>query len=85
MAITFLKQARTLASQIDLQNSQIRYLGPMPAMLEKRNNRYHYQLQIISKVRRDRDRLLARLYGNLEKLKQPKGLRWTIDVDPQES
>ena len=85
MALTFLKQARTLASQIDWQNSQIRYLGPMPAMLEKRNNRYHYQLQIISKLRRDRDRLLAQLCGKLEKLKQPNGLRWTIDVDPQES
>ena len=85
IAITFLKQARAIANQIDLQNSQVRYLGPMPAMLEKRNNRYHYHVQIISKFRRDRDRLLALLYSKLEKLKQPKGLRWTIDVDPQEA
>ena len=84
LAVSFLKQAHFLAGQVQAPNLRIRYLGPMPALLEKRNNRYHYNLQIISELRQDRDRLLARLYGKLKKLKQPKGLRWTVDVDPQE-
>lgn len=84
IAINFLTQARHCISSLTVPPSQIRIVGPIPALLEKRNNRYHYQLQVLSELRQDRDRLLTRLYGKLEKLKQPRGLQWIVDIDPQE-
>lgn len=84
MAMQFLQQARHHGEQIQAPSLSLQYLGPMPAIIEKRNNRYYYQLQIKAKTRNELHTLLKQLCPLLEKQKAPKGLHWLIDVDAQE-
>ena len=84
LAEKFLQQARKIAQQIAPPHNQLQYLGPFPATIEKRNNRFHYLLQIKAVDRKERQHLLKQLCERLENLKQAKGLHWLIDVDAQE-
>lgn len=84
ITINFLKQARQIAEQIRPANPQLQYIGPFPATIEKRNNRYYYYLQIKAKNRTELHHVLQQLCPQLEGLRAPKGLHWFIDVDPQE-
>lgn len=84
MAIAFLQQARRLAERIQAPNHHIQYIGPLPSTIEKRNNRYYYQLQINAQNRNALHHLLSQLCPQLEQQRAPKGLHWLIDVDPQE-
>ena len=85
IAIDFLQQARLLAQNIVPQSHSIQFLGPLPATLEKRNNRYYYHLQIKTTHRNQLHALLTQLCQQLEQQRQVKGLHWLIDVDPQET
>ena len=91
VAMQFLQEAKQLAQHLERveqeanpthQNTII--LGPMPATMEKRNNRYFYHLQIKAPQRRELHTLLNRLCHELERKKTPTGLHWLIDVDPLE-
>lgn len=84
MAAGFLQQARQLAENIIPANADVQYIGPLPAIIEKRNNRYYYQLQIKATNRRTLHHLLGILCSQLEKQRAPRGLHWLTDVDPQE-
>ncbi len=84
LAENFLRQARYIAQKIKPPSPQLQYLGPFPATMEKRNNRYHYLLQIKAANRKERQQLLSKLCEKLEQTKIPNGLHWLIDVDPQE-
>jgi primosomal protein N' (replication factor Y) len=84
IAVEFLQQARQLAQRIQASSVDLQYIGPFPATLEKRNNRYYYYLQIKAKKRSALHYLLQQLCPQLEQQRQPKGLHWLIDVDPQE-
>ncbi|ODS23750.1 primosomal protein N' [Candidatus Endobugula sertula] len=84
IAIGFLQQARLLAHNICPPTHQIQYLGPLPATIEKCNNRYYYYLQIKTKERKQLHFLLTELCWQLEQQRQTKGLHWLVDVDPQE-
>lgn len=84
-ALGFLQQARTLAEACVPASDTLSYIGPLPAAMEKRNNRYHYQLQIKAHKRSQLHHLLNQLGHALESHRQPKGLHWVIDVDPQET
>ncbi|MGH1439627.1 MAG: primosomal protein N' [Cellvibrionaceae bacterium] len=84
LAEAFLKQARKIAQDIIPPHDKFQYLGPFPAAMEKRNNRYHYLLQIKAANRKERQHLLQHLCERLEKVKQARGLHWLIDVDAQE-
>lgn len=83
-AVDFLTQARQLAEQLHPANPALQYLGPLPAMMEKRGDRFRYQLQINSSQRKPLQQLLSQLALQLETSPQAKRVRWSIDVDPQE-
>jgi len=83
-AVAFLQQARALAEQNHPANHELSYLGPLPAMLEKRGDRFRYQLQLNSASRKARQALLTQLAPMLENHPLGKRVRWSIDVDPQD-
>lgn len=84
LAMHFLLTARQIAQGIQASSPDLQYVGPFPATIEKRNNRYYYYLQIKSKKRSLLHHLLQQLCLELEQQRSPKGLHWLIDVDPQE-
>lgn len=83
-AETFLRKARQLAEAIASPSPGLGYLGPLPAMLEKRAGRYRYLLQIEADQRQVLQGLLSKLAAQLESQPEGRSLRWSIDVDPQE-
>ena len=83
-AEAFLQDARRAAEAIACPSPQLSYLGPLPALMEKRAGRYRYLLQISAGQRGELQQLLATLCAQLEKLKKANSVRWSIDVDPQE-
>ncbi len=84
LAMEFLRLARHLAEQVQAASPALHYLGPLPAMLERRGDRFRYQLQFNSAQRKPLQRLLKQLALQLEQEAISKRVRWAIDVDPQE-
>src|SRR5690606_26911547 len=84
LAVEFLRLARTLAEGIQPAVPHFTYLGPLPAMMERRGDRFRYQLQFNSAQRKPLQQLLAQLAIQLESHALGKRVRWSIDVDPQE-
>ena len=83
-AVAFLRHVRQLAEQYHPANHELGYLGPLPAMLEKRGDRFRYQLQVNAAQRKTLHGLLSRLAPELEQHPLAKRTRWSIDVDPQD-
>lgn len=83
-ATDFLAFARQQAEQLCPPSPALNYLGPLPAFMEKRGDRFRYQLQINSAQRKPLQQLLAELALILEASPLAKSVRWSIDVDPQE-
>ncbi|HET19476.1 MAG TPA: primosomal protein N' [Chromatiales bacterium] len=58
--------------------------GPAPAPLERRAGRFRHQL-MLSSPRRDRlHEVLERLLPDLRAWPEARGVRWSLDVDPQD-
>ncbi|MEZ5453251.1 MAG: primosomal protein N' [Thiothrix sp.] len=79
-ALQFLEQVSQLLTGTDV--SGVQRLGPIPAPVEKRANRYRAQLLLTSRQR-------ARLHTALQHLLHAEGnipgrssVRWSVDVDP---
>ena len=53
-------------------------------MIEKRGDRFRFQLQFNSAQRKPLQQLLTQLVERLEVNALSKRVRWSIDVDPQE-
>lgn len=83
-ATDFLAYARQQAELLTPPCPTLSYLGPLPAFMEKRGDRFRYQLQINSAQRKPLQQLLAQLAMKLEASPLTKAVRWSIDVDPQE-
>jgi len=83
-AETFLRTARNIAERINHPSPLVSYLGPLPAMLEKRAGRYRFVLQIDASKRSILQILLDALIVELNLHKDARRVRWSIDVDPQE-
>ena len=83
-AETFLRAARNIAEGLNHPSPLIGYLGPLPAMLEKRAGRYRFILQIDASKRSILQVLLDGLILELSQLKDARRVRWSVDVDPQE-
>lgn len=83
--IALLRHARARCSQLQPPSPDLRYLGPVPAPLEKRNGRYRYQFSITAANRARLQRLLAVLGEELAKSPLARRVRWSIDVDPQDT
>ena len=80
----FLQQVRQLAETIAPPSPNLTYLGPLPAMLEKRAGRFRYILQLEAEQRPVLQSLLSALAPQLEAHRDSRRVRWSIDVDPQE-
>jgi len=78
----FLGRARELAQ--GLGEAQVQLLGPVPAPMERRAGRHRAQLLVQSSQRPCLQRFLARWSQALPSLRRSKGLRWSLDVDPQD-
>jgi primosomal protein N' (replication factor Y) len=79
-ASDFLRQARQLARP----PRGLKLLGPAPAAMAKRAGRYHAQLLLEARERAPLHRLLADWLPEVEKIRTPRELRWSLDVDPLE-
>jgi len=84
MAMEFLKLARLRADSISPGNPDLHYLGPLPAVMERRQGRFRFILQIKSGHRGKLKKLLGLLAAILEKHPDARKVRWAIDVDPQD-
>ena len=80
----FLRTARQIAESHVMPSKKLEYLGPLPAIMEKRAGRYRYTLQISANKRSLIQPLLTSLSLALEKHRAARKVRWSIDVDPQE-
>jgi primosomal protein N' (replication factor Y) (superfamily II helicase) len=80
----FLTKIRTLAEQIHAPSPHYQYLGPIPALLEKRNHFYRYQLHLRTGSKSNLQQLLKPLMAALQDWPQATRLRWSLDVDPQD-
>ncbi len=83
-ALELLQQVRVIAQQLSPTDDELQYLGPLPAPMEKRNDRFRYQLQLHSSHRGRLHQLLQGLIGQLEQHPLSRRTRWSIDVDPQD-
>ena len=77
-AIHFLREARRLARP----PKDLKLLGPAPAAMARRAGRHHAQLLLESRDRAPLHRLLAEWLPRVEELKNPRDLRWSLDIDP---
>jgi primosomal protein N' (replication factor Y) (superfamily II helicase) len=83
-ALNFLTLALQEAKVLCTPSPQLHYLGPLPAMIEKRGDKFRYQLQFNSAQRRPLQELLAELTQKLEANALSRRVRWSVDVDPME-
>ncbi len=59
--------------------------GPLPALIARRADRHRAQLVLNTSNRTRLNRLLTDICQSLEEKRYPKGAKWMIDVDPQET
>ncbi|MCZ6888333.1 MAG: primosomal protein N' [Gammaproteobacteria bacterium] len=73
--------ARAAASQ------PVDVLGPAPATIARKANRYRYQCALLAARRRDVHRALAAVVRATadKSIDMPRDVRWSIDVDPVEA
>ncbi|GJM13317.1 MAG: primosomal protein N' [Pseudohongiella sp.] len=62
----------------------IEQLGPLPSPMEKRAGKYRVQLLLKTDKRAKLQALLSHLCVELESMKLPRSVRFSIDVDPQD-
>ena len=80
----FLRTARNIAEKLYPASPNLGYLGPLPALMEKRAGRFRFILQLTAQGRAELQQLLSQLCAQLEQLPQARQVRWSVDVDPQE-
>jgi primosomal protein N' (replication factor Y) len=83
-AMEFLNLARKLCDHQRTTEPNIQYLGPLPALMEKRAGRFRFILQVTASQRGQLQRCLGAVGNQLENEKLAQKVRWSIDVDPQE-
>jgi primosomal protein N' (replication factor Y) len=82
-ALQFLNNLAHQQANIFQQNS-CQPIGPLAAVMEKRAGRHRAQLMIKSKHRKSLHGAVKQLIQWLEQSKKPSGLRWSVDIDPQD-
>jgi primosomal protein N' (replication factor Y) (superfamily II helicase) len=78
----FLQQAITIAQQ--LKHPNIEWYGPVAALMERRGGRFRAQLLLQSPDKKSLQSFLDRFHPQLNTLKVPRHLRWSLDIDPQD-
>lgn len=81
-ALQFLEHVSHRLLAVD--GAAIQRLGPIPAPLEKRANRYRAQLLLGSQQRAALHNALHHLLQQASSLPGRSGVRWSIDIDPLE-
>jgi primosomal protein N' (replication factor Y) len=84
IALEFLKFARNEAQILLPSSPNLNYLGPLPSMIERRGDRFRFQLQFNSAQRKSLQMLLTKLVEKLATNALSKRVRWAVDVDPSE-
>jgi len=84
-ALQFLDEIAKFCESFSQYHSlPIDQLGPLPAPMEKRAGKYRVQLLLNSTKRGKLQALLSHLCTELESMKIPRSVRFSIDVDPQD-
>ena len=81
-AFGFLHAAETVVPAA--RERKVRVLGPAPAAMARRAGRHRAQLLVESPLRGSLQAFLADWVEELVKLRVPRSLRWSLDVDPAE-
>jgi primosomal protein N' (replication factor Y) len=68
----------------DFDDAAVKILGPATALMARRADHFRAHLLIETAARSQLQRFLGCWLPQLETLSGPKGLRWSIDVDPLE-
>ena len=71
-----------VAELINQHNNQALVLGPVPAPMAKKSGQFRYQLLLQHTQRKQLHLLLNDLMPKIEKLKQARKVRWSLDIDP---
>ena len=71
-----------VANLVNQHNNGTLALGPVPAPMAKRAGQYRYQLLLQHTQRKQLHLLLNWLMPEIERLKQARKIRWSLDVDP---
>ena len=82
-ALRFLNQLAQQQTNT-LNQSGCQLIGPLAAFMEKRAGRHRAQLMIKSEQRKSLHSAVKQLIQSLDQSKKPSGLRWSIDIDPQD-
>lgn len=82
-ALAFLEQIRELLTLNPVLNT-LHCLGPVPAPIEKRANRYRTQLLLTCPQRAVLHQALAHLTQQAQQLRGRSSIQWSIDIDPIE-
>lgn len=84
-ALQFLEQVADFCRCFCEHNAlPVEFLGPLPAPMEKRAGKYRVQLLLKTDKRGKLQALLSTLCLELENMKVPRTVRFSIDVDPQD-
>lgn len=82
VAVEFL--AAAVESAGDIRGTQVQLFGPVPAPMERRAGRHRAHLLAQSGRRPALQRFVATWMTAIRGLKGSRGVRWSLDVDPQE-
>jgi primosomal protein N' (replication factor Y) len=75
--------ANFLCPLIREQGLAVDCLGPVPAPMERRQNRYHMQLMLAADRRSQLHEAVSQLIAWLEAAPEARRVRWSVDIDPQ--
>jgi primosomal protein N' (replication factor Y) (superfamily II helicase) len=79
---SFLRAAAAAGHALD--ESAVKILGPAAALIARRADHFRAHLLVETVARSSLQRFLGRWLPQVDALPGPKGLRWSIDVDPLE-
>ncbi|NYS59904.1 primosomal protein N' [Vreelandella salicampi] len=68
---------------VNTQQSPVRCLGPVPAPMERRQNRYHLHIMLSADKRSQLHQAASVLVQWLEQSRDARRVRWSLDIDPQ--
>lgn len=83
-ATELLTLARQIASRTAPASRELSYLGPLPALMERKNDRYCFQLQIVCSDRGQLHQAVRAICHGMENHALGRRVRWSVDIDPQD-
>tara|TARA_B100000586_G_scaffold19565_1_gene12972 strand:- start:122 stop:910 length:789 start_codon:yes stop_codon:yes gene_type:complete len=78
----FLSSCLDYLNKSQLMNKDIKTIGPLPSLMEKKSGVYRWEVSLFSSSRKSLHSLTDHLQSYLYLPKQTRKVRWSIDVDP---